>query len=91
MAVKRDWITRMVDIFHKLDLGIIYNKTNVRDFLRGECDDSISLPTTGELLESIINAQEKGMVFQIHGKVRKLVEKKTANDESRYELIEIEE
>jgi hypothetical protein len=71
-----------------LEFGIIYNKTNVRDFLRDECDDSISLPTTGELLESIIHAQENGMEFIIEGKVRKLVEKKTANDESRYELIE---
>jgi len=88
MPVKRDWITRMVDIFHGLEFGIIYNKTNVRDFLRDECDDSISLPTTGELLDSIIYAQDNGMHFKVGNKVRELVEKKTANEESRYELIE---
>ncbi len=91
MPLKRDWITRMIDIFHKLRLNIIYNQTNVRDFLRDECDDSISLPTTGELLTSIIKAQENGMLFKINNKIRKLEEKETYSGESRYELIEFEE
>ncbi|TXT63216.1 MAG: hypothetical protein BAJALOKI3v1_410012 [Promethearchaeota archaeon] len=90
MATKRDWITRMVDIFHGLEFGIIYNQTNIRQFLKDECDDSISLPTTGELLQAIINAEENGMKFEIDGKIRKLIEKKTVNEESRYELIEEE-
>jgi len=89
MPEKRDWLTRMVDLFHKLQLGLIYNQTNVRDFLKDNCDDSISLPTTGELLKAIINAQDQGLEFRVDGKLRKLIEKKTFSGDSRYELIEL--
>ncbi|MHA1803415.1 MAG: hypothetical protein ACTSU4_02645 [Promethearchaeota archaeon] len=91
MKIKRDWIIRMVDIFLKLKLNILYNPTNVREFLRDECDDSISLPTTAELLKRIIYAQEKGMRFKIGNKIRKLEEKTTYSGDIRYELIEFEE
>ncbi|MHA1724448.1 MAG: hypothetical protein ACTSXH_06350 [Promethearchaeota archaeon] len=91
MPVKRDWIIRMIDIFLKLKLNILYNPTNVREFLRNECDDSISLPTTAELLKRIIYAQEKGMQFKIGNKIRKLEEKATYSGDCRYELIEFEE
>ena len=88
MPEKRDWITRMVDLFHNLEFGLIYNQTNIRDFLKDNFDDSISLPTTGELLKALINAQANGMVFKVNGKIRKIIEKKTVNNESRYEIIE---
>jgi len=88
MPAKRDWITRMVDLFNKLELGVLYNKTNVRDFLKDYCDDSISLPTTSELLDSIIEAEKHGLFFKKNNKIRKLIEKKTASDDSLYELIE---
>ncbi|MBD3341406.1 MAG: hypothetical protein GF353_20035 [Candidatus Lokiarchaeota archaeon] len=78
----------MVDLFNKLELGVLYNKTNVRDFLKEHCDDSISLPTTGELLDSIIEAEKRGLLFTVNDKIRKLIEKKTASDDSLYELIE---
>ncbi|MGQ4875897.1 MAG: hypothetical protein ACP6IY_17670 [Promethearchaeia archaeon] len=91
MPVKRDWIIRMVDLFHKLKIGVLYNKTNVRDVLKDECDDSISLPTTGELLEAIINAQNNGMVFKVGNKFRKLIKKETAGKDSLYELIEFDD
>jgi len=90
MPTKRDWIARMVDIFHGLEFGIIYNQTSIRRFLRKECDDSISVPTTGDLIQAILDAQEKGMKFEVNGKTRTLIEKKTALDESRYELVEEE-
>ncbi len=88
MPEKRDWITRMIDLFHNLEFGIIYNQTNVREFLRDKFDDSISLPTTGELLKAIVNAQANGLCFKINGKTRKIIEKKTVNNDSRFELIE---
>ncbi|MHA1291838.1 MAG: hypothetical protein ACTSQJ_04115 [Promethearchaeota archaeon] len=88
MPEKRNWIVRMVDLFHKLELGVLYNKTNIRDILKDKCDDSISLPTTGELLEAIIFAQRNGLFFKINNKIRKLIEKKTASKDSLYELIE---
>ena len=88
MVTKRDWITRMIDLMHNLKKNIIYNATNVRDFLKDNFDDSISLPTTIALLNSIVKAQKNGMVFIVDDKIRKLKEKKTVNDDSRYELIE---
>ena len=88
MVSKRDWITRMVDLFHNLEFGVIYNQTNIRDFLKENFDDSISLPTAGELLKAIIHAQSKGLHFKVNEKIRKIVEKKTVSDDSRYELIE---
>ncbi|MBD3215823.1 MAG: hypothetical protein GF311_24650 [Candidatus Lokiarchaeota archaeon] len=88
MPTKRDWITRMCDLFHGLKLRVIYSQSSVRDFLKDECDDSISLPTTGELLRSILDAQNRGMQYIVKGKKRKLIEKLTANGESRYELTE---
>jgi len=90
MPEKRDWITRMIDLFHNLEFNIIYNQTNIRDFLKENFEDSISLPTVGELLKSIVKAQEKGMQFIINGKVRKIIEKRTVSDDSRYELIEVD-
>ena len=90
MPEKRDWITRMVDLFHFLKFGVIYNQTNIRDFLKDNFDDSISLPTTGELLKSIMAAQEKGLCFNINGKIRRIIEKKTVSNDSRYELIEVD-
>ncbi|MFO8019731.1 MAG: hypothetical protein R6U96_13985 [Promethearchaeia archaeon] len=90
MARKRDWITRMVDLYHKLNLNIIYNATNVREVLKKKCDDSISLPTTIRLLESIVKAQEEGLRFVVNGKRRKIIEKKTPNDDSLYELVELD-
>jgi hypothetical protein len=80
----------MVDLFYGLKIGIIYNQTTIREFLRTECDDSISVPTTGEVIEAILDAQEKGMKFEVDGTIRKLIEKKTALDESRYELTKEE-
>lgn len=88
MPQKRDWIRRMVDLYHKLTLNVIYNATNVRDLLKEKCNDSISLPTTISLLESIVKAQKEGMYFEIEGKRRKIIEKKTPNDDSLYELVE---
>ena len=88
MPLKRDWIVRMVDLFQKLEIGVLYNKTNIRDFLKDQCDDAISLPTTGDLLDSIIKAQENGLFFKINDKIRRLLEKKTANEDSLFELIE---
>ncbi|MBD3194755.1 MAG: hypothetical protein GF317_06855 [Candidatus Lokiarchaeota archaeon] len=88
MGTKRDWITRMVDIFHGLEFGIIYNQTTIREFLQIDCDDSISLPTTGDLIQAILKAQENGMNFVVNGKNRKLIERKTARGESRYLLME---
>ncbi|MHA1148964.1 MAG: hypothetical protein ACTSR8_12060 [Promethearchaeota archaeon] len=88
MPKKRDWIVRMVDLFKKLEIGVLYNKTNIRDFLKEQCDDAISLPTTGELLDSIINAQKNGLYFKVNDKIRRLVEKRTANEDSLFELIE---
>jgi len=88
MPVKRDWIVRMIDIFQALELGILYNPTSIRDFLRAYCNDSISAPTAQKLLSSIIKAQEEGLQFRINKKIRRLIEKKTASKDSLYELIE---
>lgn len=88
MPEKRNWIVRMVDLFNILDVGVIYNKTNIRDVLKDKCDDSISLPTTGELLEAIVQAHERGLTIRIGDKTRRIVEKKTPNSDSLYELIE---
>ena len=88
MPEKRSWIDRMVDLFHKLELNTLYNITNVRILLKEQCNDSISLPTTRGLLEAIIEAQKKGLEFNINNKIRRLKKKKTATDDSLYELIE---
>jgi len=81
----------MVNLFISLEPEVIYNKTNIRDFLKDKCEDSISLPTTRELLNAIIDAQEKGIIFQMGNKMRKLIEKQTINNDTLYELIEFEE
>jgi hypothetical protein len=88
MLKKRDWIVRMVNIFHKLEIRVLYNGPSVRSILREKCDDSISIPTTQKLLRAILEAQKNGLQFKINDKLRKLVEKKTATNEKWYELIE---
>lgn len=87
--VKRNWIERMVDIFHKLELNTLYTITDIRKMLREKCNDAISLPTIKRLIFAIINAQESGFHFIINNKLRKLAEKKTVNEDSLFELIEI--
>jgi len=87
--VKRNWIERMVDIFHKLELNTLYTITDIRKMLRTQCNDAISLPTIKRLIFAIMNAQESGLQFIISNKLRKLVEKKTVNENSLFELIEI--
>ena len=66
-----------------------------RDFLEATAketfNDTISLPTTGELLEAIIEAQEKGLEFKVKNKKRKLVEKKTVGKDPLFELVELDE
>jgi len=81
----------MVDLLQNLELGVVYNKTNIRDVLKERFNDAVSLPTTGELLEAIINAQEKGLEFKIKNKRRKLIKKKTVGKDPLFELIEINE
>lgn len=88
MPEKRDWIIRMCDLLHNLQLNVIYNVSNIRDFLKENFNDSISLPTTGELLKRIILAHEKGMMFKIGNKFRKLEKKTNYSGDARYELIE---
>ncbi|MHA1489167.1 MAG: hypothetical protein ACTSRI_05885 [Promethearchaeota archaeon] len=85
---KRDWIVRMTDLFIKSKVNILFNAPSVRNFLRKECNDSISIPTTEKLLLAIIEAQKSGLIFKIKDKRRKLIEKETANNEKWYELIE---
>lgn len=91
MPLKRNWITRMVDLFHVLEFGVVYNKTNIRDVLKDTFDDAISLPTTNDLLEAIIEAQTKGLYFTVKNKKRKLIEKKTVGKDPLFELIELDD
>ena len=86
---KRNWVIRTIDIFHNLKLNVIYNAPDVRNLLRENFSDSISIPTMSDLLSNIIIAQEKGMQFVINNKVRKMVEKETISKNKLYELIEI--
>jgi len=86
---KRDWITRISDIFNKLELNILYSAPSIRKFLRKHCGDSISAPTVEDLLAATIKAQEEGLQFKINNKIRKLVLRETANGDKLYELIEI--
>ena len=85
---KRDWITRISDIFNKLELNILYSAPSIRKFLRENCGDSISAPTVEDLLASTIKAQEEGLQFKINNKIRKLVQRETANGDKLYELVE---
>ncbi len=87
--VKRNWIERMVDIFHKLELNTLYTMTDIRKMLREKCNDAISLPTIKRLIFAIIKAQESGFQFIRNNKLKKLIEKKTVNEDSLFELIEI--
>jgi hypothetical protein len=86
---KRDWLIRASDIFNYLDINIIYNATNVRNFLRSKCNDAVSVPTIEKLLLSIIKAQEQGLQFKVKNKIRKLLLKVSATDDKLYELIEL--
>ena len=87
--IKRNWIERMVDIFHKLEFNTLYTITDLRKMLREQCNDAISLPTTKRLISAILNAQENGLQFIGNNRLRKLIEKKTVNEGSLFELIEI--
>ncbi|MHA1671337.1 MAG: hypothetical protein ACTSV5_12285 [Promethearchaeota archaeon] len=86
---KRNWILRAINIFNSLELNIIHNAPEIRNFLRENFSDSISIPTTADLLSNIIYAQENGMQFIINDKLRKLVLKRTKGNNKLYELIEI--
>lgn len=86
---KRDWLVRATDIFKKLEINVIYNAPSVRNLLREECNDSISVPTTEKLLLAIIEAQETGLQFKVKEKIRKLVLKDSATSDKLYELIEM--
>ncbi len=90
MPEKRNWIARMVVLFQNLELGVVYNKSNIRDVLKNKFNDAISLPTTKDLLEAIIKAQSNGLVFRVKNKTRKLIEKKTVGKDPLFELIEVE-
>lgn len=85
---KRDWILRMTNIFNNLKVNVIYNAPAIRNLLRNDYNDSISIPTTEKLLLAILEAQKSGLIFKIKDKRRKLIEKETANNEKWYELIE---
>lgn len=86
---KRNWIVRATNIFNSLELNIIHSAPEIRNFLREEFSDSISTPTTGDLLSAIIHGQENGMQFIINNKIRKLIKRETKGNANLYELIEI--
>lgn len=86
---KQNWIVRAKNIFNSLELNIIYTAPEIRNFLRENFLDSISIPTTADLLSAIIQAQENGMQFIINNKVRKLIQKKTKGNTNLFELVEI--
>jgi len=86
---KRNWIVRATNIFNSLELNIIHSAPEIRNFLRENFSDSISIPTTGELLSAIIDGQENGMQFLINNKIRKLIQKETKGNTNLYEMIEI--
>jgi len=86
---KQNWIVRATNIFNSLELNIIHSAPEIRNFLRENFSDSISIPTTGELLSAIIDGQENGMQFLINNKIRKLMQKETKGNTNLYELVEI--
>ena len=85
---KQNWIVRATNIFNSLELNIIHSAPEIRNFLRENFSDSISIPTTGELLSAIIDGQENGMQFLINNKIRKLMQKETKGNTNLYELVE---
>ena len=86
---KQNWILRAINIFNSLELNIIYSTPEIRNFLRDNFSDSISIPTTADLLSAIIHGQENGLQFMINNKIRKLIQKKTKGNNKLYELIEL--
>lgn len=88
---KRNLLDRTVNIFNNLELNMLYSPPSIRDLLRKKFNDSISPKTIRELLDKIIEAQDKGLKFLIKNKYLKLVEKKTSNKGKLYELIETKE
>ena len=86
---KQNWIVRALNIFNSLELDIIYSTPEIRNFLREKFFDSISIPTTADLLSAIIHGQENGMQFVIKDKIRKLIQKKTKGNNNLFELVEI--
>ncbi len=86
---KRNWIKRVVNIFQDLELNTIYTPPSMRQHLKNNYDDSISLSTTRKLLKNIIKAQEAGLQFVVNNKVRKLVLKDAMTRNQLYELIEL--
>jgi len=86
---KQNWIVRATNIFNSIELNIIHSAPEIRNFLRENFADSISTPTTGDLLSAIIEGQENGMQFMINNKIRKLIQKETKGNTNLYELVEI--
>ena len=86
---KQNWIVRAINIFNSLELNIIHSTPEIRNLLRENFSDSISTPTTADLLSAIIHGQENGLQFMINNKIRKLIQKKTKGNNKLYELIEI--
>ena len=86
---KQNWIVRATNIFNSLDLNILHSTPEIRNFLRENFSDSISIPTTSDLLSTIIISQENGMQFIINSRTRKLIQKETKGNTNLYELIEI--
>ncbi len=87
---KRDWLVRTVEIFTMLKPNIIYSPITIRKFFNSERSDSITVQTSEKLLQGIIDAQHQGLQFIIDGKVRKMIEKKTPDNDILYELIDTE-
>jgi hypothetical protein len=85
---KKNWIVRATNIFNSLELNILHSAPEIRTFLRENFFDSISIPTTGELLSAIIDGQENGMQFIVNNKIRKLIQKETKGNINLYEMIE---
>ena len=85
---KRNWIDRMIDIYHNLEFNVLYTPPSIREFLRENFNDSISHKTIRELLDKMVEAQDKGIQCKVDEKFRKLVVKKTINEDKLYELIE---
>ena len=85
---KRNWIDRMINIYHNLEFNVLYTPPSVRELLRNNFDDSISHKTIRELLDKMIEAQKHGIQCKVGNKFRKLIVKKTINEDKLYELIE---
>ncbi|MBY9004888.1 MAG: hypothetical protein KGD73_13010, partial [Candidatus Lokiarchaeota archaeon] len=82
---KQNWIVRATNIFNSLDLNILHSTPEIRNFLRENFSDSISIPTTSDLLSTIIISQENGMQFIINSRTRKLIQKETKGNTNLYE------